>query len=498
MINIIRISVSVILLIGGLLLVPTTTVMGACHAVPTFADNLKPTNHLPVAVNGSDINGDGSPGSPFATITHAARQATAGTAVVVHSGIYPGGIYLDGIRGTAAAPIWIGGAAGELRPVIEGGGEGIHVSHGTYLVLHDLEVRNAAQNGINVDDGGDYSNPLAAHHILFERLYIHDIGGSGNQDGLKLSGINDFMVRDSEIMRCGGGISGSGIDLVGCHRGIIAGCTFEDMSGNAIQCKGGSEDIDIRWNRIRNAGQRGVNLGGSTGFQYFRPPLSTETPNVEARNIRVLSNIFEGTVTPVAFVGCIDSVVANNTIIDPDRWIFRILQETVTTGSYEFLPCGDNRFGNNLVYFDRSQLSTYVNIGPNTDPASFVFTNNLWFAHDNPSSSTPGLPSPESDGIYSHDPLLNDPSTGDYRIGPESPAVGTGLSPALLEGDIAGSCYRLPPSIGAYEYVNPCQGDSEPDGDVDGIDIWKIIIKVGQSETSVSELAADFGRMNCL
>jgi hypothetical protein len=289
MINIIRISVSVILLIGGLLLVPTTTVMGACHAVPTFADNLKPTNHLPVAVNGSDINGDGSPDSPYATITHAVRQATPGTAIVVHAGVYPGGIYLAGVSGTASAPIWIGGAAGESRPVIEGGGEGIHFSRGRYVVLHDLEVRNATQNGINFDDGGDYSNPLAAHHIIFERLYIHD----------------------------------------------------------------------------------------------------------------------------------------------------------------------------------------------------------------NPSSSTPGLPAPESDGIYGHDPLLNDPTTGDYRIGPESPAVGTGLSPASLEGDIAGSCYRQPPGIGAYEYIDPCEGDSEPDSDVDGLDLWKFLPVAGQTDIGVAEFAADYGRKDC-
>lgn len=61
--------------------------------------------------------------------------------------------------------------------------------------LHDLEVRNSNYNGINCDDGGDVTDNQAAHHLIFKNLYIHDIGGTGNQDGLKLSGINDFLVR---------------------------------------------------------------------------------------------------------------------------------------------------------------------------------------------------------------------------------------------------------------------------------------------------------------
>ncbi|MHC4946797.1 MAG: right-handed parallel beta-helix repeat-containing protein [Planctomycetota bacterium] len=173
---------------------------------------------------------------------------------------------------------------------------------------------------------GAYDDPLASHHLLFRDLFIRDIGGSGNQDGLKLSGVRDFIVLDCEITRCGGGVSGSGIDHVGCHRGLIAGCFLHDLSGNAVQCKGGSSDIEIRGCHLRDAGQRGVNMGGSTGTQFFRPPLSPTEPNVEASDIRVLGNLIEGGVTAVAFVGCVDSVAAGNTIVDPDNWLFRILQ----------------------------------------------------------------------------------------------------------------------------------------------------------------------------
>jgi hypothetical protein len=103
-----------------------------------------------------------------------------------------------------------------------------------------------------------------------------------------------------------------------------------------VQCKGGSEDIEMRRNRFTNAGERSVNMGGSTGAEFFRPPLSTTAPNFEARNIRAIANVFTGSTSPIAFVGCVDCLALNDTIVNPTRWILRILQETVTGGATFF------------------------------------------------------------------------------------------------------------------------------------------------------------------
>jgi hypothetical protein len=241
------------------------------------------------------MNGDGLVGSPYATIGHGISQATPGTAVIIHSGTYAGGIYKNNVAGTASAPIWIGGAAGEPQPVIDGGNTGIQMSRAKY--------------------------------------------------------------------------------------------------------------------------------------------------------------------------------VANNTIINPERWLLRILQETTSTGDYDFYSSSNNSFKNNLVYYHLEQLSTYVNIGPNTAPETFIFSNNLWYAHDTPSASTPSLPVVETDGIYGTDPLLADPAGGDYQIFSDSPAFHSGLSSLLVAGDVAGTCYHDPPSIGAYEVPPACTLDYNDDGDVDGADL---------------------------
>ncbi len=418
-----------------------------CAAIATLEDGLTPTLELHVSTTGSDSEGDGSEDNPFATLEHAADLASPGTAIRIHPGTYSGDNYVYDLAGTADAPIWLGGVPGEARPIVDGGGEGLKLTRAVYVIVHDLEIRGATSNGINTDDGGAYDDATATHHLLFRDLYVHDIGTGSNEDCLKLSGLRNYQVLDSEFHDCGGSIFGSGIDQVGCHHGLIARNSFHDHSGNAVQVKGGSTDIEIRWNHMVEGGERSVNMGGRTGHGYFRPPLSETEPNAEARDVRVIGNLIEGAEASLAFTGCVDCVVAHNTIVDAHNWLLRILQEATTGDGYEFEPARDGQFVNNVVYFDRSDLSTYINVGGGTSPETFVFSNNLWYAHDDPGASTPDLPVGETAGIYGQDPVFTD----GFAIGADSPAAGAGTPTDWLAGDITGTCYADTPSIGAYE-----------------------------------------------
>lgn len=427
---------------------------GACGATPNFEDGAAPLGELHVATDGADGPGCGAAGSPCATLGAAASQATPGTAIRIHEGTYTGGDFIVDLVGQADAPIWIGGAPGEAPPVFEGGSVAFQLSRVRYLVIHDLEVSGSTANGINVDDDGELDDPEVTRHLVFRDLHVHDIGTGGNNDCLKLSGVDDFWVLDSTFSRCGGGLAGSGIDMVGCHHGLIARNVFHDMpdSGNAVQAKGGSEDVEIRANRFDDAGNRTINMGGSTGFEFFRPPLAAGE-NFEARDIRVVANLMRGSMAPIAFVGCVECSAVHNTIVDPTNWVIRILQETTSTAEYSFAPAREGRFVNNLVYYARGGLSTSVNVGGDTAPETFEFANNLWYAHDAPEQSDPGgeLPVPEVDGVYAMDPQLADPAAGDGDVPPGSPAAGAGRAePESAGGDVEGECYPTPPTIGAW------------------------------------------------
>ncbi|HEX5218562.1 MAG TPA: right-handed parallel beta-helix repeat-containing protein [Verrucomicrobiae bacterium] len=444
-----------ILLTALILLVITgeCQVTNSCDPIRTFADRKQPLREIFVSPAGNNSTGNGTPANPYQTISRALEAVQPGDAIRLLPGNHIPNNLVGNLAGTPDAPIWIGGVPGQARPVIQGGATAIQLSNIRYVILENLDVRGASANGINCDDGGEYANSNATRHVIFRNLRLEDIGTGHNNDGLKLSGVNDYFVLDCVFVRMSRG--GSGIDHVGCHGGVIARCTFVDAGSNAIQCKGGSEDIEIRANHIINGGARAINLGGSTGFPFFRPPLTTNAPNVEARNIRVVANVIYASDAAVAFVGAVNSLVANNTIVKPQRWVLRILQETVSRGGYTFLPCRSNQFVNNLVYYERGKLSTHVNNGPNTDATSFTFANNLWYAFDQPARSKPVLLSTETDGVYGLNPLLMNPDKQDFSVATNSPAISKGKLLSGVQADQQGHCYSNPPSIGAFEAVPP-------------------------------------------
>lgn len=434
-----------------------------CGAPPTFADGLTPTQVLHVEA-GAPSGGDGSIAAPFATIAAAAAAATPGTFIELGPGMHASDQYVASLRGTAQAPIWIGGTTSTAKPIIDGGNEALHLTGPAYVVVQHLEVRNQVANGINIDDGADYANDTAAHHVAVLDVNVHDVGGTGNQDCLKVSGVNDLFVYDSWFARCGGAAAGSGIDHVGCHRSVIARNIFDAMSGNAVQAKGGSTDIDIRQNRIRGGGERAVNLGGSTGFEFFRPPLSMTQPNAEARRIRAFNNIITGdTRAPFAFVGCVDCLVAHNAAVGNPSWLVRILQETVTQSGYTFEPARAGRVINNSFVWQSTALSTHVNVGANTDASSFTFSHNLWFAADDMSASTPMLPVPEDGSVIGswsaytgypeYPPFPFEPA----RLCPGDPESFRGAPLPEIDGTMLGECrWDQATTIGPLDSTASC------------------------------------------
>ena len=370
-----------------------------CAPPATFADGLTPTRVLHVAANAAP-GGDGSSGAPFQNIEQAAAAATPGTAIRLGPGTHEADQFVSALHGTADAPIWIGGEPGQAKPVISGGATAIQLQRANFVVIHDLEVSGATANGINLDDGGMFDDETAAQYLAVERVFVHDIGTGGNNDCLKVSGLNHLWVYDSHFEDCGAG--GSGVDHVGCHHTVIADNVFDGAMSTAVQAKGGSTDIDIRGNRIAIEGQRAFNLGGSTDLTLFRPSLSTSAPNAEARRIRAFSNFIITTNTsgtPFAFVGCVDCVAAHNLARGQQRWHLRILQETATQDGYTFEPSSNGRVINNSFVFTAASLSTAVNIGADTAPETFTFSNNLWVASDDPSASAPTLPVAETGGV---------------------------------------------------------------------------------------------------
>jgi hypothetical protein len=325
-----------------------------------------------------------------ASLRTALRDLKPGTTLKIAPGDYPGGHSVSGVE-----KLTIEALDAKNPPHFKGGGNAWHFSRCNDLTLRNLRISGQTGNGLNLDDGGDLANPVTG--ITSERVDISDIGPKGNHDGIKCSGLDKLTIRDCTIT----GWGGQGVDFVGCHHSLITGCRFIGKEGftasAAVQLKGGTSDVIVEKCHFTNAGERPLNIGGSTGLPYFRPQGAKH----EAARITARDNVIEGSLCAAAFVGVDGAEFSGNTILFPTKWIFRILQETKEPG---FAPCRNVLLKDNRIVFRRAQVQIDINIGDGTSPETFRFENNRWFAEDRPQSSKPKLPFEEKNGVYGVDP----------------------------------------------------------------------------------------------
>ncbi len=378
------------------------------------------------------------PGKTYQTPVQAAAQARPGDTILLHPAIYTGPFFIENLKGTSRAWITLKGINKD-QVIFQGGSESLHFTDPQYLVIADMTITGQTGNGMNIDDGGTYTSP--AKHVQIRGVSFRNMAASGNNDMLKLSGLDSFIVSQCHFEN--GAAGGSGIDMVGCHYGNFNNNRFINQGSNSIQAKGASSNIHIERNYFTNGGQRTLNLGGSTGVDFFRPIGA----NYEARDLLVTANVIEGSDAPIAFVGCRNVQVINNTIIHPVNWIMRILQESSDTSFYQ--SCANNLFANNIVVVNNT-LRTDVNIGPNTVASSFKFSNNLWYHSQNTSWNGPQLPAVESARLVQN-PMFIDFINKNYALANGSPATGSGRMYPGYSFDFSNKLFANPPSRGAIE-----------------------------------------------
>ena len=232
-----------------------------------------------------------------------ANKLKAGDTVKLTAQVYKAGLTLSNLQGTSSKPIIIDG---QNKAVFQKGKSGIHLVDCHHVILKNLTVKDISINGINIDDGGTQETPPEG--IILDNVTVLNVGPKGNFDCVKLSGLNKFIIKNCTIS----GWGGSAIDMVGCHNGLIENNRLIGKSGfsqsSGIQIKGGSFGTKVFNNFFDNAGSRAINLGGSTGLEWFRP----KGANFEAKDIEVAGNIFKGSESFIAFVTCTNGYVHHN------------------------------------------------------------------------------------------------------------------------------------------------------------------------------------------
>lgn len=306
------------------------------------------------------------------SLREAFATAGPGDVVLIEPGTYPATL-LRGGGGTREAPVVLRAAEPDRPPLFGGGrSEGLHLVGVSYVELRDLIITSESSNAVNIDDGGDRERP--ARGIRLTNLVVRGATSEGgNLDGIKLSGVDGFTIAGCSVAGWGG--HGCGIDMVGCHDGVITDSLLHGhgTANNGIQAKGGSSHITIRRSLILGFIERGVNLGGSTGAAYFRPPTFA---GFEATDLLVEGCIFWGGNTPVAFVSSRDCTFRYNMVLYPQAWAVRILRENRMEGSQ---PTRAGTYAQNLIVWRRGELRKAMNIGSGTAAHTFSFEHNRWY-----------------------------------------------------------------------------------------------------------------------
>ena len=436
-----------------------------------------------VAVNGNDSTGDGSEANPYGGVQRAIRDTAPGDTIYVHEGEYlneprSGGYPMYGAPGQY---VYLMGVPGEEKPVfaasttaaftsITGGDNPPH-----HFVLQDLVYRKASplvgSHCINIY--GSTQNYPPVHDVIIDNCEFYQ--RSTNTQMIKMAGVDFFTIKNCTMNASNGTVIG--MAGVGCHEGEVYNCRVDSCLQNGIEFKGGSSEIVIRNNVINMAYFTGINLGGDTDYEAFRPPLNImEEPTYEARGIHVFSNIIIDVTAPLAFNTARDCKAYNNLIVVTDKtrspsglvetlgllWIRHSGAGSVPT------PSMNNLLANNIFYF-REKEEYYPNVfwhlmvgdeGDHSDTHEFY--NNLWYCFEDSSTSWASWDMNGQvaypivrDNVFGKDPLVQiDPDTG-LPIAVNAVLLGgKGTYIAPPEGyeyrDFFGEEYTYPPPIGPF------------------------------------------------
>jgi parallel beta-helix repeat protein len=439
-----------------------------------------------VSTSGDD-GADGSSGTPWLTLTHAAGQLAAGDTLYIRGGVYQEKVRF-GNSGTAAQPIQIMSYPGETA-IVDGNNytlpatqtnSSLVVIGGDYIELSDIEVRDSLWAGLEVGGVGDVITNCTAHGNMEQGLVvwaatgaiiqdctvygnafsnengIHKLGRTTYAGGLNVGGHSDGTT----VRRCTTYHNwGEGLSVYNSTNTVMEDNVVYDNSKEVYI----SDTTDCLCQRNLIYSTPGNANRVTTDVTQHSINLQDENQDPASARITVINNLVLGGVTNFKWYprngvdaggnpvdsAMTDVLVANNTFVNA----------TGTSSDPAFYiadPVGISNSGvlieNNIIVQEDTQ--PIGEIGPAAQ-AGVTFANNSW------SKSPPA--EMLGSGSLVGDPLLakngtNAPGalTGDYfKITSGSPAIDAGLGLAEVTDDYFGQGRPVgaAPDIGGHEYV---------------------------------------------
>ena len=413
---------------SAMLSVVGITTLIALLGVPTITTVETSTAVFYVATDGNDNDGDGSPGNPWATITHAVETVPDGSTILVQPGTYHGRVRLDEVFDQG---ILIRSEIPYQAKLRHSGNQVLTCFYGSRITLEGFDIAHSPENssalviqiqdllGVGPGIGDDGLDPVVSYITLRDNI-IHD---STNNDLLKINnGARNITVDGNMFFNQYGSDEHMDINSVvditvqdniffNYNPADIDTGSFvlvKDSNGDSDDVEG-SERVTVRRNIFLNwYGSTGSNflLLGEDGNAYY------EAIDILAENNLMIGNSPNMIRAAFGVKGGRDVVFRNNTVVGdlPSRSYAMRLN---TEGGN---PPNDNiRFYNNIWSDPAGSMGTEANSTadfaevPDGQNLTIELDNNLYWNGVNP------IPFDDQQMIQYTDDLnriIGDPSLG--------------------------------------------------------------------------------------
>ena len=255
----------------------------------------------------------------------------------------------------------------------------------SYIMVDGIMAQGA---GTSTSAGNNIEFPNS-HHMILKNSYSGPTTNTGNADGLKFADSNNILVYRCSVEDWGAG-GGSAVDLIGTTDSLMMRNRFiyhpVGSSSHSFAPKRDSVHMGFYKNYFEDGGGRAQQFGGCCA-----------SVGPEAWDQVSMGNVIENSEASVAYVSCTDCLFSYNTLIEPESYVMRILNESGYGSDY-------NTFKRNLVYYGNI---TVQGIGSGNNAASFTYERNYWYKWTNPGSSIPTLAAPEIDPAGGINPQLD-------------------------------------------------------------------------------------------
>lgn len=329
-------------------------------------------------------------------IRTALATANPGDRILIAPGVYSAGFFQAGLR-----RVTITSQDPSNPAVLRGGTNAIQIDDSHDVTISNIVCEGQSGNGINISDGGSFESPTT--DVLIENVIVRNVAGRGNLDGIKLSGVTGFTIRNVQVSNWGD--DGSAVDPTGSHNGLVENSIFRQDSGgfsSAIRPKGGSKNIIVRANRLElGSTETALQAGGTTETQFFR--FIDGDSGYEANNVTFEGNVVVGCRAAFVFEDIDGGLFHHNYVLRPRQFMVRYLPGS---NPFSTVITQNGRVEDNVLLFRDTvdEYSRALNIGPNVMENTLRFRRNTWVNLANRGDSEPDLPNGDVGGVFGIQP----------------------------------------------------------------------------------------------